>query len=112
MDTEIFNWAAEWFVTATTELQSRHRNIVLTLDRYGGHKSFKALQHLKNNNIVVIALPAHTSRRTQVFYYSIFSLFKRYLRNALSDRVVKSAGAIRNDVYTLCDLVHDAYKRP
>ena len=84
MDTEIFNAFAEWFVSATAEVRSRHRNIVLTLDGYGAHKSVKALQFLKKNNIVVTALPAHTIYRTQVLDYSIFSPFKTYLRNALN----------------------------
>ena len=111
MDTRIFNAFAEWFVSATEELRSRHRNIVLTFDGYGAHKSFKALHLLKKNNIVVIALPAHTSHRTQVLDYSIFSRFKTYLRNALNDRVLATAGSMRNGIYTLCELVHDAFKR-
>ena len=111
MDTQIFNAFADWFVSATVELRSRHRNIVLTLDGYGAHKSFQALELLKRNNIFVIALPAHTSHRTQVLDYSIFSPFKTYLRNALNERVLTTSGSVRNDIYTLCELVHDAYKR-
>ena len=94
MDTQIFNAFAEWFVLATAELQPRHRNILLTRDGYGAHKSFKALQLSKKKNIVVIALLAHTRHRTQVLDYSIFSPFKTYLRNALNDRVLKTAGSI------------------
>ena len=60
---------------------------------------------------MVVAFPAHTSHRTQGLDYSIFSPFNTYLRNALNDRVLTTAGAIRNDISTLCDLVHDAYKR-
>lgn len=37
--------------------------------------------------------------------------FKTYLRNALNDKVRTTAGATRNDIYALCDLVYDAYKR-
>lgn len=66
---------------------------------------------MKDNNIIAIALPAHTSHRTQVLNYFIFSLFKTYLRNAFNERLMTTAGAGRNNVSTVCELVHDAYKR-
>ena len=60
---------------------------------------------------MVIAFPSRNSHRTPVLDYSIFSLFKIYLRSALNDRVLTTAGSIRNNIYTLCEIVHDAYKR-
>ena len=54
----------EWFIEQTAALRARHRNILLTLDGYGAHKTFKCLNLLRKTNIVVIALPAHSSHRT------------------------------------------------
>lgn len=111
MDTQIFNAFSEWFLSATEELRSRQRNKVLNLDGFEAYKSFKAPQLLKKNNIVVVAFLAHTIHRTKVLDNSLFSPFRTYLRQALNDRVLTTAGGIRNDIYTLCDPVHDAYKR-
>jgi len=54
-------------------------------------------------------LPSLTSHRTQVLDYSIFSPFKTHLRNALNERTILNAGS--NDVYTLCEMLHTAYKQ-
>lgn len=111
MNTGIFSAFSQWFVTATEVVRALHGKIILILDEYGAHKSFKALRLMRVNNIIVIALPVHTSHRTQVLDHSIFSPFKTYLRNALKECVLTTAGAGRKNVYTLCELVYDAYKR-
>ena len=56
------------------------------------------------------ALPAHSSHWTQVLDFSIFSPFKTKLRNALNAGILASTGLVRNDIYTLCELIHNAYK--
>ena len=80
----------------------------MTEHGYIVHNSFKALQILRHNNIVVIALPTQTGHRTPVLDFCIFSPFKTYRRNALNERLLTSAGAGRNDVHTLCEFVHNA----
>ena len=47
---------------------------------------------------------------TQVLDFSIFSLFRTKLRNALNERILAPTGSLRNDIYTLCELIHNAYK--
>ena len=81
------------------------------MDGYGAHTTYKALPYLRDNNNHVIALPAHTSHRTQTLDYSVFSPFKTYLRNAMNERSLASAAEVRNDIYTLCELLHSAYRK-
>lgn len=111
MDSSIFYQWASRFVRETADLRKQHNHLVLTLDGFTGHTCLKALQLLRDNGIVVIALPAHTSHRTQSLDYSVFSPFKAKLTNHLNNRTVYSAmHCARNDVYTLCELIHEAYK--
>ena len=111
MDSVIFyNWV-QAFVKETTELRKVHNFLVLTLDGFAGHLSFQSLNLLKENNILVVALPAHTSHRMQVLDYTVFSPFKNSLTKRINERIILvGASAMRNDVYTLCELVHEAYK--
>ena len=111
MDSAIFFEFCQNFVLETASLRRRHKNSVLTMDGYGAHTTYKALQYLRDNNIHVIALPAHTSHRTQTLDYSVFSPFKTYLRNAMNERSLASAAEVRNDIYTLCELLHAAYRK-
>ena len=111
MDSAIFLEFVEWFIEQTTALRSRYRNLVLTMDGYGAHTSFKALKRLRDMNINVVALPAHTSHRTQTLDYSVFSPFKNYLRNSLNDRGLVAGSQQRNDIYTLCEIIHESYKK-
>ncbi|CDF33433.1 unnamed protein product [Chondrus crispus] len=105
-----YDWAQK-FVTETTHLRQKHKNIVLTFDGYGAHVSLRALKVLKENNIVVVGLPAHTSHRTQVLDYSVFSSFKTFFRSTLNRRAIGATNECRNDIYTLCEMLHEAYKR-
>ena len=76
MDSAIFLEFVEWFIEQTTALRSRYLNLVLSMDGCGAHTSFKSLKRLRDMNIHVVALPAHTSHRTQTLDYSVFSPFK------------------------------------
>ena len=108
MESAIFFEFCQNFVLKTASLRRRHKSLVFTMDGYGAHTTYKALQYLHDNNIHVIALHAHTSHRTQTLDYSVFSPFKTYLRNAMNERSLGSAAEVRNDIYTLCELLHAA----
>ena len=62
-------------------------------------------------NIHVVALPAYTSHRTQTLDYSVFSPFKIYLRNSLSDRGLVAGSEHRNYISTLCEIIRESYKK-
>lgn len=64
MKMAIFEQCATLFVHKTHDLRQRHKNILLILDGFRGHISFKALQLIRNNNICFVALPAHSIHLT------------------------------------------------
>lgn len=112
VDSHIFFQWAEHFVRETETLRNRHRHIVLLMDGYAAHVTYKTLKYLTENRVIVVALPAHTSHRTQVLDYTVFSPFKTSLRNALNRRAsVSSSGNFRSDVYTLCEIIHSSYRQ-
>lgn len=78
------------------------------MDGYWAHCIFRSLQLLKENNIIAIGRPAHSSRRAQVLDYSVFSPFKNNFCNLLNERTLQN-GANWNDIYTICKILNDAY---
>lgn len=72
MDKEIFCKWAENFNSETAHLRKQPKRLLLTIDRFSCLVSFKALTLLHENDVVVVALPAHTSNRTQNLGHSVF----------------------------------------
>ena len=109
IDSDLFYKWIDRFIEQTSELRKKHRYILLTMDAFGAHLSYRALQRLADNSIIAYALPAHTSHRTQVLDYAIFSPFKEYLRSQWSMRLLGTQAERSNDCFTLCDMLHKAY---
>lgn len=105
----IFFERAVQFIEETKALRERYRYIVLTFDGYGAHVSFRLLKCFKDNLIIAVGLPAHTSHRTQVLDYKVFSRFKTAFRNFLNERASFATSVQLNDVSTVCELLHLAY---
>ena len=115
VDSGIFAEWARRFVRETEHLRRAPGTyLLLTLDGYSGHVQFEALQVLKKKNVIVVALPAHTSHRTQVLDVSCFGPFKTEVRAELHKRSVQTAHTKRttpqrNDIFTLAELCTRAY---
>ena len=88
MTKEFFLQWVESFIAETTELRKKHNYLFLTMEGFGAHLSYRALALLAEQNIIAYALPAHTSHRTQVLDYSVFSPFKELLRTQWSMRLL------------------------
>lgn len=93
----------------TEKLRQRNKYILLTMDGFSGHASVDALCLFKENYIIVVALPAHTTHRFQALDYSIFSPFNNALSKSMNEKLLRTGGDMRNDVYTLCEIVHTSY---
>ena len=77
VDTQNFrNWANK-FVLFVAELTANDRKVLLIYDGYRAHLSVEVLEIFANNNIVVYALPAHTSEKTPG-YSSVLVFQKRH----------------------------------
>lgn len=68
----IYMWA-EGFLYETKHLRENGQKLLLVLDGYGSHVQFKTLQLLKENGVIIIALPSHTSHVLQPWDVSVFS---------------------------------------
>lgn len=74
--------------------------MLLIYDGYRSHMTLRVLQHLRDSNVIVYALPAHTSGKTQPCDTGIFGVFKQ----AMNDAMQKAADADRDEVINLFEL--------
>lgn len=77
VDTDIFFTWSQSFVEETSFLCRGGRNLLLIMDGYSCHVSFKTLSLMKDNGIVVAGLPAHTSHALKPLDVSVFRPIKQ-----------------------------------
>ena len=75
----MMQWARN-FVDETCHLRRNNQKLLVILDGYGGHIQYYTLKLLRDNNIFVIALPAHSSHRLQPLEVTVFGLYKSFLQ--------------------------------
>lgn len=97
-------------VDETAHLQSQYPNLVLMYDGFETHVSVLVLKTFQNNNIHMIAHPAHKSHHTQVLDYSVFSPFKTSFKDMLNRLALSDVGE-RKDIHTVCEILHAAYRK-
>ena len=101
---------ADLFVEGIKDLTCNGCKVLLVYDGYRSHMSFKALDILRRGNVVVYALPAHTSGTTQLLDVAISSPWKvscrEYLRKEGATRPV-----VELDLFGSCRLLKQAYKK-
>lgn len=61
------------------------RKVLLTYDGYRSHMTLPVLELFRDNGIVVYALPAHTSGKTQPLHASLFGSFEMKLNETISE---------------------------
>jgi len=81
-----YEWAKAW-VESIAYLQKDGRYTLLIYNAYRSYLSLAVLEFFAANNIVVYALPTHTSGKTQPLDVVIFGVFKSYLRDILLSAV-------------------------
>lgn len=59
--------------------------ILLILDNHGSHVSIPAIQKSKDNGIVLLTIPPHTSHKLQPLDISVYGPFKSYFNKAMDD---------------------------
>eukprot|EP00734_Pompholyxophrys_sp_LG126_P000298 Pompholyxophrys_sp_v1_NODE_98_length_2029_cov_1.880446.p1 type:complete len:452 gc:universal NODE_98_length_2029_cov_1.880446:1405-50(-) len=71
--------------------------LLLILDGYGSHcNDLDLLDELYEQNILLFALPAHTSSQLQPLDVSVFGPLKTYVRNAFQEWMLKNPGKAFN----------------
>lgn len=108
IDGDSFFDFAKRFTEHVADLTSDGRHVLLTFDACRSHMTLKALQHFRDNRVIVYALPAHTSGKTQPCDVVVFGVFKQEINRLIS--VVASGGpATTIDVYQLCSILKKAF---
>lgn len=73
--TNFFEWRKEFF-EHVRPLTAGGRNLLLSYDGYRSHIALRVLDLFRDNEVVLYALPAHTSGKTQPLDASLFGTFK------------------------------------
>jgi DDE superfamily endonuclease len=111
VDTQIFEDWTKKFVAETAHLRPRRTDyLLLVTDAFSGHVQYRALKTLRDAQVHVVALPAHTSHRTQQLDVSMFGSMKNAFHSLFARRTIATTQreAI-NDIYTSYEMVRDAY---
>lgn len=74
--------------------------LILIMDGYTCHVSYKTPSLLRDNRIVVSGLPEHTSYAIQPLDVSIVGPLKEFLRH-LNVRTITTKRSDRNDIFTV-----------
>ena len=104
----VLDWAKN-VLEETRDLRKRGQYLLLILDGYSAHIQFNTLSLFRQNRVIVVALPAHSSHRLQPLDVSVFSAYKSYMEaemhQASSVRSVLSAfeiGSIISNAFGKC----------
>lgn len=87
---------------------SKDRPALLLLDNPEFHVSLKAVDIAKNNGIVLLTLPPHTSHRLQPLDKTVFGPLKRFFNQAM-DAWMRSNPGKMTTIYDVPGLVNDAF---
>eukprot|EP00171_Calliarthron_tuberculosum_P005712 IDg5712t1 len=105
--TNFYNWAL-LFIESVRDLTANGRKVLLTYDAYRAHMSLPVLELFDRKGIVVYALPAHTSGKTQPCDVVLFAAFRAALTDAMI-RLVQKDAARQLDMYDYCSILREAY---
>ena len=100
---------ARIFVEIVKHLTAGGRKLMLIYDSYRAQLSIAVLELFKSNNIVVLALPAHTSGKLQPCDLVVFGELKRVLQESVSG-TMDLLGIKFFDMYDFCALLRHAYE--
>lgn len=79
VDSVIFLDCAKHCCVETSYLREGCKKMLLQLDKYSCHIQLEVLQHLRDNNVYVIGISAHTSHVLQPLEVTAFGQFKTFL---------------------------------
>jgi len=77
-----FKWAVV-FIEHAKPLTAGGRNVLLIFDGYRSHMTLRVIELFHMNNVIVCALPPHTSGKTKPLDVTVFSVFKKQLAETI-----------------------------
>lgn len=108
VDGDIFYQWAQNFLKETESLRAGAQKLLLVFDSFAGHVRYRTLNLLKDNGVVVLGLPAHSSHVLQPLDVSVFAPFKAALRSHIHNLRLHTS-IRRLDIFTLAEIVTKSY---
>ncbi|XP_055928053.1 uncharacterized protein LOC129959257 [Argiope bruennichi] len=87
---------------------SKDNSIILILDNHNTHITIEAIDFYKENGIIVLTLPPHTSHKLEPLDRTVFSSFKVHYNRACSQWMVNHAGRPIS-IYDVAECVGNVY---
>lgn len=84
------------------------KKFILILDNHESHKYVEALEYARDNNVIFVSLPPHTTHRMQPLDRCIYGPFKTYFEQEISTFQRSHVGRIISQ-YDVASLVGKAY---
>lgn len=87
------------------------KKFLLVMDGYSAHISYNTLVMIRDHNITVCGLPAHTSHVLQPLDICVFDPVNEKFTRLLNRRTVTTSRNDKNDIFTICELLCLAYQK-
>nr|XP_042907942.1 MFS-type transporter clz9-like [Parasteatoda tepidariorum] len=87
---------------------TKYNNIVLIIDNHNTHITIEAINFCKENGIIMLTLPPHTSHKLQPLDRTVFSSFKEHYNIACNQWMLTHAGRPIT-IYDIAECVGKAY---
>lgn len=91
-------------------LCSTEKPILLLLDNHVSHISLEAILYARENGIVMLSFPPHTSHKLQPLDVGVFGPFKRFCKVSFNDYLCNNPGK-KIDIYDIAKLTQTPFLR-
>lgn len=106
MNSEVFAKVLEHFVKKTNS--TKENPTLLIMDNHESHLSISNLECAKNNGIVILTLPPHTSNKTQPLDRSVYGPLKTYFNDEANSWMMRNPGQTIT-IYQMGQLIGNAW---
>lgn len=88
---------AELFIDVLKHIQKnsnccKEQPILILLDNHASHCSLESIIYCRDNGIILLSFPPHTSHRLQPLDVSVFAPFKRFCKKSFNDFLITHHG--------------------
>lgn len=108
MNSELFVEVMKHFIRCSNS--SKEKPTLLILDNHESHLSIEAVDLAKENGVIMLTIPPHTSNRLQPLDVGVFSSFKSNYYSALNSKLLQNKG-VPLTIYDVAGCVKIAHDR-
>lgn len=108
INSEIFvKWLDHFIMFSKASLE---KQVLLILDNHDSHVSIPAIEKARENGIVLLTLPPHTSHKLQPLDRSVYGPLKKFYNSGCDSWLMRNPGQ-RITIYEVAELAGQAYNR-